>query len=325
MALDRPALCFHPGASEGTCGPIISAHTLQMSRVLCALVNRGNHVQYFSPLDNNPDGTLSLQRRGWREASTFYGFCNRHDSTTFAPLEALDFAATPEQMFLLGYRAICWEMHRKMTALKALPEKVELMGRGRSDSERDQIRSMAEIQARGAAAGLDDMNRLKAEMDDVLLSREFSRMEYCQINLEGDLCVAATGAISPNRTVSGHSLQTLHDPECDVRLLSFGMTLNAQRQPVVGFCWQKTGVAPRRFVEDLLSRPDEMLSQILPQLFFLHCQNTYFSETWWNSLNGTNPALVRRLAGCRNPYYSDPMYSPDSKLVPWRVTSRRVF
>ena len=56
------------------------------------------------------------ERRGWRAASTFAGFCDHHDTTTFESLESVPFAGTPQQTFLLAYRAECHEVYQKQAS-----------------------------------------------------------------------------------------------------------------------------------------------------------------------------------------------------------------
>jgi len=100
--------CMHPQAAAGVCDRIVSAHTIQRSRVLQRITDSSNHVRSFHPL--KPDfstGRFELRRIGWPAASTFTGFCGKHDSATFKPLEETDFTGSPEQCFLIGYRAHC--------------------------------------------------------------------------------------------------------------------------------------------------------------------------------------------------------------------------
>jgi hypothetical protein len=83
--------CLHPQAAARVCDRIVSAHTIQRSRVLQKITDSSNHVRSFHPL--KPDfstGRLELRRIGWREASTFTGFCGTHDSATVRPVETTE-------------------------------------------------------------------------------------------------------------------------------------------------------------------------------------------------------------------------------------------
>ena len=97
--------CFHPQASAAVCDKIVSAHTIQRSRGLERLVDSSNHVYTFHSRKQEED--IRVQRVGWREASTFTGFCSQHDGLTFGPLETTVFTGTEEQCFLIAYRAVC--------------------------------------------------------------------------------------------------------------------------------------------------------------------------------------------------------------------------
>ena len=76
---------------------------------------RGHVLQFKT--DAMPPPMMGLfaapERIGVNEASTFFGFCDRHDSRVFRPLESGAFNFTPERVALLGYRAICRESYQK--------------------------------------------------------------------------------------------------------------------------------------------------------------------------------------------------------------------
>jgi hypothetical protein len=102
--------CLHPQAQPDICsGGIVRAHSVQ-ERML-RLIARDGHVygwnfrRFARP---RKSGSL-LTLIGVNDASTFTGMCGHHDDATFAPIEKQTFAATPEQCFLLGYRAVIRE------------------------------------------------------------------------------------------------------------------------------------------------------------------------------------------------------------------------
>ena len=123
-------VCLHPSAQPGSCDQTVSAHTIQRARTLERLVDDAQHVLQFDPSVRTNEDLLPLRRVGWREASTFTGFCARHDAATFAPVETRPFESTPEQCFLLAYRALCHEIHSKRASLRAEPELRRLNDRG---------------------------------------------------------------------------------------------------------------------------------------------------------------------------------------------------
>jgi hypothetical protein len=88
---------------------------------------------------NRSSGHITPREVGWREASTFAGFCDIHDKELFAPLDDKKFSNTPEECFLIAYRAICHEFYQKKAAVKATQDMFEKVGIGRSRSNAGRI------------------------------------------------------------------------------------------------------------------------------------------------------------------------------------------
>src|SRR5437016_11798851 len=91
--------CSHPGASSRSCrGQIVHAHLISRSDVLSKIARDG-HV--YAPIRNffklMDKGQFFYELKGIKEVTTFTGFCEFHDSSTFRPLEAEPLIGTPEQ------------------------------------------------------------------------------------------------------------------------------------------------------------------------------------------------------------------------------------
>src|SRR5208283_1920156 len=281
---------------------------------------QSNKVLTFFPLTYRSDGKIKLHSRGWHQASTFAAFCDQHDATTFAPLEAVPFSATKEQIFLLAYRALCWEVFHKIRAIKVISETRSLIDRGAS--ERDQFtaqRRMSVIQA-DYRAGLQSLRRTKQEMDVALGSQDYSAFETCEIVLDGTLAVAGTGAITPNRTPSGVRLQELLRIE-RLDVLGFGVDIRANQFSFL-FHSSKTEKSACAYMTELIALNNQKLAEFLVQFLFAHCENTYFARSWWESLRIYDREFLVKLAENVNPYDYPPQYELNRRLAPWCVVSK---
>lgn len=315
----RHKQCLHPLASPGICDRIVSAHSVQRSRTLEQILDARNHVRSFFPQTYLADGSLKLHRIGWRDASTFTGFCAKHDGTTFAPLDNTLFTGSPEQCFLVGYRALCHEIYQKSGALRADPVIRQMVDRGLPLEAQLDVQDMFATWGAGTAAGLQDFRRLKAVMDKQLSAKEYSGWSRAIIRFNGPLCVASTGAVSPDRTIDGVSLQVLHELETPIEELPFGV-VTAPNGGAVVFVWRACERAPRQFVESLLKTETRKLASLLVQFMFAYVENTYFSAQWWESLSESARQHLNALAAISNPYYTLFPYLP-LELVPWEITN----
>ena len=106
--------CSYPEASPETCGRIVRAHTVQRRGGLHAIAENGHVLSAktgFQSLFRS--GVFSPSEVGVRSASTFMGFCDTHDNSMFKSVETVPVELTPECCFLLGFRAISYELFQK--------------------------------------------------------------------------------------------------------------------------------------------------------------------------------------------------------------------
>jgi hypothetical protein len=310
--------CLHPAASPGVCDPIVSAHSIQRSKVLHEIVDSKKQVLTFFPVRMDDSGKIKIHRVGWRDASTFTGFCAKHDASTFGPIERVRFTGSKQQCFLLGYRALCHEIFQKTGALKASPEVRRLVDRGVPPSAQ---RKMQEFFAKTAAAqekGLSDSRKLKSVMDKGLLAGSYDDWSSAIVEFDGDLCITCTGAMNPDYDLEGNRLQVLHDDEHVLESLMFGMAAREAGGAAV-FTWLRKDPAPEAFIKSLLQKKEGLLPSILVQFMFTFIENTFFSARWWDSLSGMHQGHLATLARISNPYYGSFQFL-QSKLVPWKIT-----
>jgi hypothetical protein len=184
----------------------------------------------------------------------------------------------------------------------------------------DRIRAYL-VQNSGFKKGYEDAKRIKTIMDAAYLQHDYSDFETLRIKVSGPLTIAATGAITPNRSLSSATLQTLHDTTAVIEWLPFGVDVDPNGFSVV-FLWEKNANASRKYIEEIQGLVDDKLECFLPQFFFAHCENTYFSESWWQKRSKDEQAFIRSLMANTNPYYYPPEYALSRRLAPWTIVAK---
>lgn len=128
--------CFYPDCNEKT----IKAHSIQMNgplKVICDDVENQSQQVYF--LDDDfqyiPQHEIigshmneygKFRNRGIGEASTFQGFCQKHDSIFKEKIEDVPFTGSQEQQFLFMYRAFAYMMHQTTSGNKGVDSVLNL-------------------------------------------------------------------------------------------------------------------------------------------------------------------------------------------------------
>lgn len=314
-------VCMHPDAALGRCNGIIDAHTVQRARTLQQLLDAKNHVMTFYPAELDARKLLRTHSRGWRQASTFTGFCGIHDASTFAPLENQPFEFSAKAAFLLSYRALCHELYQKQSAARSLSALSPMLDKGQPPDVQREIQRQNSIRLAGANKAIDDLQDAKIIADRSLISGRYAEWRFACVEFSGSLSLATTGAPTPTTDLEGEPLQTLHDPNAHLQHL-FLSIVSCPVGAAVVFGWRRDHAAPRRMVESLLAVPEDLLATYIVQYVFAHLENVCFAKRWWDSLDPDSQLQVRRLAGIASPYYSPPNYT-EHALVPWRLNTIR--
>jgi hypothetical protein len=311
--------CMHWAASKQTCsGRIIDAHSVQRSRELRQLLDSRQHVLTFSPQERDNDGLSMLKRVGWQEASTFPGFCGKHDSV-FAAVETEPFSGSVEQCLLLAYRSICYEVYRKRSVARANPRIQPLIDRGYPDWAQRERQAAHRIADDGNTAGLAHFESMKLALDATLKESERDTWHSVVLWFSGPFSLATSGAISPNRDLDGVELQNWTRRMSEQESMSFSIVAVESGGAVI-LTWPAGARAPQRFVDRLL-RDQEAALSLLVQFLFRHVHNVYFSESWWASLRPTQKVFVRKLASLTSAeaYFGELDFRSQTWLVPWAL------
>lgn len=299
--------CWHPQAGVTTCGPkIVRAHTLQRSSVLRRIADPENHVLTFCPPKYDWEGMPLPRAVGWKEASTFRGFCDTHDGSLFAPVETQPFLGSPEQCFLLAYRAACHELHQKRQMWDHVPTMQNLWDRGMSPAEQASVQAEQRLNMGSLGWTLIGLIRLKEEMDRALTAMQFDDWQFAVLTFTGAVEMASTGLVSPNVDFSGHQIQ--HDLLRNAQSLFYGMVID-DAGAKVAFAWLKREPAPRMFLDSMLSFGPARVPHLLAQFMFAYVENTFFSRAWWESRRQFVQEHIGKLALIRSPYMEHPTYA----------------
>ena len=323
--------CLHPEAGQKACrGGIARAHTISKKASL-QRIGDGGHVCQLSvtiPPRRGLHCVPSLQRVGLNEASTFTGFCARHDNETFGPIDRNYFLSNSQHAFLVGYRAICRELFGKTIYAEKTTPSLRELDRGRSLGTQIALQTQITHFQKEVDAGLRELTRHKKAFDRVLTSGDFRPAKFYVVRLISCPEIMCCGAIFPEREFEGKLLQdfanNLSAPMDCLSYSIFGTDLGG----VAVFAWVgEVNATCSRFVGSLHAQRDNDIPNALVRFTFEFFDNTYFSEAWWNGLGSEARAnLVRRAdtgtPGIRPLHSVDALKEDGVNFVSWQVTAR---
>lgn len=275
--------CLHPEAPNGCSKTIVSAHSVQRSLLRKFISSKGHVVQIKTSAHVEPAGLLvKPESIGINNATTFSGFCSKHDTELFYPLETSEFRFLNKQIALLGYRAVCRELHSKEAEIAATDSawsycsvNPDIKG-FREKSERHQIMRLARCNGRA--------NLVKAKGHHAeLISNDSSLRFYC-IEFSEPPVYFNSSAFLPEWDFDGQKLQDLNSID-DFKPICFSAWAAGNRAAAV-FCWHESAsrvCVP--FIDSLRrSKPERLANRIL-SMAFEASENVVFRADWWEELS----------------------------------------
>lgn len=109
------------GFDKNECNSVIKgAHSIQNNRFLNRISKDGHVYQIKGEISKQKGPYTIFNRISRNKASTFFGFCDYHDTELFKPIELTEYKEEPIQNFLFAFRASALEYHRKQRFLNNL-------------------------------------------------------------------------------------------------------------------------------------------------------------------------------------------------------------
>jgi SEC-C motif len=283
-------LCLHPEAPHSCSETYCAAHTIQKRSGLSVLAEDHHVLSARNPSPHRHNDLL--ERVGINVASTFYGFCSKHDNNTFKPAES---AVQPNEdvAFLLSYRALCFEIYMKKIALKTLYFCRNNMDAGNNFEEQVRVQQHLAGAIFSVSLGHDEHLRFKTDWDTALVNGDRSNFSWSFVKFDGILPITTSGVFIPEFDFGGNRLQALNAPMGALALLGFNI-IPIGGQTCAVFGWLDKKPQNTRFVESLLAIPESHLASAMVQFGFDTSENLFIKPSWWEKLDAQIKTYLER-------------------------------
>ncbi|MBK7685891.1 MAG: SEC-C domain-containing protein [Rhodocyclaceae bacterium] len=279
--LAPPRKCLVPASMTPSCSKgTIEAHTVSRSGSLGAIARDSHVYSYKLSVQSlqKARGKIQPTLVGWRDASTFPGFCGVHDKSLFAPLEDKPFICSPQQCFLLAYRIVVREYYAKMDSARQSEFRDVLASRDES------LLSYTNALNHGVDIGLQDSLRHKQRYDRVLEASDWNSVKAVVFRFDGIFPIQCAGGFFPESDVSGKVVQIIGIdkklPDA-ITLSSFA----AGGCSYVSFCWLvDSDHSCSAYIDGLLAISQGDLPVVLSAAMLQTSENCHFSPDWYDML-----------------------------------------
>lgn len=237
----------------------------------------------FATLEKNK-GKLSYHKVGINKASTFLGFCKKHDNDLFEKIDKYPLMPTDEQIFLYGYRSLCRELFVKENSLNIIEDQLN------NGPNQKAVREFLSNLKQATAFGLENLRRHKYRYDESLKKRHYQNIEYVLFSSIPKPFIAFSGLFYPVFDFMGRCLQDLSDHKTELELITFCSAPMASGWGFL-FSWHvsnsKVCVDFMRSLATMVCK-DRKLEDMLFRLVISNCENHAISPEWWENLSDTH-------------------------------------
>lgn len=296
---------------------IINAHSLQRLGSLSRLeanVNGNMCLYTLTEKQINPkSGLLELKPIGKKVASTFFGFCGKHDLKIFQPIEQnpdlLDIDSD-EHCFLLSFKAFAISYHRKKEDLKLLSSKDKKL---RTNIKKYFNNPNIEEQLVGVKLAMGDMEPTKTKLIEALYSKDYSCLDYLALELDHTAPIGMCMVTNPPFLFNGTPINVSDDPNIFSDIFTSVIPLKAKT--IVVLATLKDDSNGSMYLNELENMNDNELHKALTWHILTNSENCFFSPIWYNSLTDRQKHSLVYLAD-----YSGNVNTPFIKYEPKKFT-----
>lgn len=273
------AECF--SSDKNKCkGKIKQAHSLQKNGRLSIIEGRvnGNQAIYTltEPIFNERGSIQSLKPIGKNMASTFFGFCDYHDTVLFSPIENNKFDnQNDEHCFLHSYRSFAHSYHLKKEQLRGYT----------SESKYTQLigKESLDLNIKGVMIAIEEADNNKVKLETLLTNKQYDGLEYFVYTIPALYPIACSSQINPEYSYTGTPIN-IHD-NGSVPFSSIMLTvLPDKEQTIIIFACFPDDAKAVLFIDELEKLYPVQLEKAISSILIHYAENTFFAPALWNKL-----------------------------------------
>lgn len=322
--ISKRETCYAPQDLKSECTNIIKAHTVSKSSGLTDIADDTNHVlglkQNLANYRKNK-GKPRFEEIGINKASTFRGFCAKHDKQLFSCFEDKPFVGTQEQCIALTYRAVAKEIYAKENALEVAGF-IKNMDRGRHLIFQINIQEQNFFYQLGLEAAINDLYTIKNDVGFELLNKGSRSYNFLIIESSSPIPVVVSSAINPTQNFNGKPIQDLSNLKIKPEYLVFN-AFSSNGKGFVVFSWLKKAKIIDEFIQSLLSINNSEMYSHLVSFFFSSAENSFISPDWWRGLSNIQRNKIEELFNIGSNFFENAptnvLADDDVKFTGWNV------
>ncbi len=264
---------------------VIKAHSIQRNKILNRIAENGMLIS--SDLQNTLF-TKEFEEIGIRSASTFFGFCNFHDTIIFSEIENKEYTGSIEQNFLYAYRACALEYVKKKVSVSFYEKAIKKY-------KNNPYEWMFSKKLNGALCGVNDYYSILEQLSNELIKpkdeRNFDIISSKIFHLSYESLLAVNACFSIEYDFQENLINDLADTSRRPAPIFLNIFPSSGLTFIL-FSWLSEN---RETYQSIASKLETFTSPQIEKFFsnliICHCENFFISPSKYSQM----PKKIRRL------------------------------
>ncbi|MBO9441689.1 SEC-C domain-containing protein [Phaeobacter italicus] len=289
--------CMSPDCLKMDCeGAIISAHTVPRGSSLKKIATN-SHVLGLKPdmADlQKTNGKIRFKKLGVRQASTFNGFCAKHDREFFSCVENEDFVARPDQCLAVCFRAVSRELYAKR-ASSVVDDILVGADKGKSQEEQIMMNMLRRNFGAGTQSAIRELEHAHKLIGDAFATGQTHKVRSYVLLFAETLPMMFSGGFSPSKDITGVQLQDLSNLGKDAEQLFLSAFGTESGSAMVCSWIERKYAIGKTIAEQVCKLPVDQQANWIAETAFLRMENIFLSPRWYSAIDDKVKKRIDRL------------------------------
>ena len=279
--------CFYHRKEECK-GKIKQAHSIQQNKrlsILTEIIDGNEKLYTFTCFETSKNHFVEkLIPIGKGKASTFFGFCDYHDSVLFSEIENNEFKDNYEHRFLHSYRSFAHSYHRKMEETKGnLSEDNPI--------KKDNTEEFNKTFLSGNLMAVNDLNKHKKLLDTWIENKQFDEIESLSYVLPELYPIACSSLISPFFTPKGRPFNYHDNPNIPFSPIMLTVLPDFNQTIIIISCFGNDNMGTE-LLDEIDGLSNYHFLKFISTMMIYFAENTFFSPLIWQTLGQKGRRLL---------------------------------
>ena len=284
---DSVEICLKP--DNLPCNDIIKAHSIHKGSMFNLLKDNSNHVYRI-------DTEGEIIKEGHKKASIFFGMCKYHDEILFNQVfENNGFTGSGKEIFMTHYRAIIFELYRKLCLYKMYEDPFIYLECNKNKESRIVEKLLTINESLINKLSLLDYYSEYLKSSQLYQNEKWDEVSSVSFYIKDIPIIGITGMFIPYYDIIRKNIVQKDSPKLLDKIAITSHIYNKDSFIII-FTFSKNSDIAHNFIKPILKLEKEKQKFVLFNVLLEEISNTFMKNTWIENLDENDRHIINEMS-----------------------------